>query len=312
MATPIFTAEHFQNEEAAFSFLESRVWPNGPVCPHCQGGAERIKRLHGKTTRIGLWKCYACMKPFTVKVGTVFESSHVALHLWLQAMHLMCSSKKGISSHQLQRTLGVTIKTAWFMSHRLREALRTVGMEPLGGAGAIVEADETYIGRKAGKQKKRGHGHKRVVMALVERGGSVRSFHVATGDGTTASEIIAKHVAPQSRLMTDETRIYDKAGAKLAGHETVNHGVGEYVRGEVHTNTIEGNFGLFKRGFNGIYQHCAEKHLHRYLTEFDFRYNHRVRLGVDDRARTDAALKGIVGKRLTYRTTRGQPAAHWF
>jgi transposase-like protein len=197
MAQPIFTAEHFQNEEAAFNFLESRIWPAGPVCPHCQGGAERIKKLYGTTTRVGLWKCYACMKPFTVKVGTVFESSHVKLHLWLQAMHLMCSSKKGVSSHQLHRTLGVTLKTAWFMSHRLREALRTVGMEPLGGEGAIVEADETYIGRKEGRKIARGHGHKRVVMALVERGGSVRSFHVATGDGLTASKLIAENVASE-------------------------------------------------------------------------------------------------------------------
>ena len=312
MAQPIFTAEHFQNEEAAFAFLEARIWPNGPVRPHCNGGAERIRKLSGKTTRVGLWKCYACMKPFTAKVGTVFEASHVKMHLWLQAMHLMCSSKKGVSSHQLHRTLGVTVKTAWFMSHRLREALRTVGMEPMGGEGSIVEADETYIGRKEGSTKRRGHGHKRTVIALVERGGSVRSFHVAAGDGATATKIVMENVAKQTRLMTDETRIYDRAGATLAKHETINHGIKEYVRGEIHTNTVEGYFGVFKRGMNGVYQHCAEKHLHRYLTEFDFRYNNRLRLGIDDRARTDAGLKGIVGKRLTYRTTCGKLPAHWF
>jgi transposase-like protein len=312
MAQAIFTAEHFQNEEAAFAFLEARIWPNGPVCVHCGAGAERIRKLAGKTTRVGLWKCYSCGKPFTVKVGTVFEASHVKLHLWLQAMHLMCSSKKGVSSHQLHRTLGVTLKTAWFMSHRLREALRVIGMEPMGGEGAIVEADETYIGRKAGTVKRRGHEHKRTVVALVERGGSVRSFHVDKATVATVGVILRENVSPASRLMTDESGLYMAIGAEYADHQAVNHSQDEYVRGEAHTQTIDGYFSVFKRGMKGIYQHCAEKHLHRYLTEFDFRYNHRIRLGIDDCARTDAGLKGAVGKRLTYRTTKGEPAAHWF
>jgi transposase-like protein len=304
MAQPILTAAHLQNEQAAFAFLEARVWPNGPVCPHC-GAMGRIKKLAGKTTRPGLWKCYDCMKPFTVKVGTVFESSHVALHLWLQAAHLMCSSKKGISSNQLHRTLGVTLKTAWFMSHRLREAMTTFGIEPLGGEGQTVEVDETYIGTKKGFKKPRGGGsHKNVVLALVERGGSVRSFHIDRASVPDILPIVRANIDHESRLMTDEAKLYEKVGTQFASHDTVHHAAGEYVRGDVYTNTVEGYFSVFKRGMKGIYQHCGERHLHRYLSEFDFRHNNRVRLGIGDVERTDRALKGIVGKRLTYRTAR--------
>jgi hypothetical protein len=269
----------------------------------------RIKKLAGKTTRPGLWKCYDCMKPFTVKVGTVFEASHVPLHLWLQATHLLCSSKKGISSNQLHRTLGVTLKTAWFMSHRLREAMKTFGVEPMGGEGAVVEIDETFIGKKEGAKVRRGYAHKRAVMTLIERrpeGGKARSFHV---EGTAAADllpIIKAHVNSGSHVMTDEAGQYAHLGKYFTEHDFVTHGTGEYVRGDVHTNTLEGFYSVFKRGMKGIYQHCGERHLHRYVTEFDFRYNNRIRLGVDDAARTDQALRGIVGKRLTYRTTRGQ------
>ncbi len=307
MAHPIFTAEHFQNEEAAFIFLEGRVWPHAPVCPHCAAGSDRIRKLAGKTTRTGLHKCYACMKPFTVKVGTVFESSHVKLHLWLQAMHLMCSSKKGISSHQLSRVLGVTVKTAWFMSHRLREAMTSVGFEPMGGEGSIVEIDETFIGQKKAKaDSARGYAHKHAVLTLVERGKGSRSFHV---DGTKASDLlplIKANVAPGTQVMTDEAGQYAHLSKHFARHDFVRHGAGEYGRGLVHTNTVENYYSVFKRGMKGIYQHCSERHLHRYVSEFDFRYSNRVKLGVDDRQRTDQALKGIVGKRLTYRTAGRQ------
>ncbi len=308
MAQPILTAQHLQSEAAAFAFLEARVWPNGPVCPHC-GAMGRIKKLAGKTTRPGLWKCYDCMKPFTVKVGTVIESSHVPLHLWLQAAHLLCSSKKGISSNQLHRTLGVTLKTAWFMSHRLREAMTAFGVEPMGGEGAVVEIDETFIGTKVGYPKVRqGYAHKRAIMTLIERrpeGGRARSFHVS---GTAAADllpIIRAHVNSGSHVMTDEAGQYHHLNKYFTEHDFVTHGKGEYVRGDVHTNTLEGFYSVFKRGMKGIYQHCGEGHLHRYATEFDFRYNNRVRLGVDDAERTDRVLKGIVGKRLTYRTTLG-------
>jgi transposase-like protein len=309
MAQPILTAKHLQDEEAAYAFLEARVWPNGPVCPHC-GCTGRIKKLAGKTTRVGLHKCYDCMKPFTVKVGTVFESSHVPLHFWLQAVHLLCSSKKGISSNQLHRTLGVTLKTAWFMSHRIREAMTAFGVEPMGGAGAIVEIDETFIGKKPGMPVRRGYAHKHAVMTLVERGKGSRSFHV---EGTAAADllpIIKAHVHSATYVMTDEAGQYAHLNKHFTEHDFVQHSAGEYGRGGIHTNTVEGFYSVFKRGMKGIYQHCGERHLHRYVAEFDFRYSNRMKLGVNDEARADRALKGIVGKRLTYRTTRGQVTDH--
>jgi len=303
MADAVLSAPHFHDEAAAYAFVEARVWPEGPVCPRCKGG-DRIGKLKGSSTRIGVYKCYACRKPFTVKVGTVFESSHVALHLWLQAMHLMCSSKKGISANQLHRTLGVTLKSAWFMSHRIRLAMTEGDMlPPMGGEGAVVEVDETFIGQKAGVPKQRGYAHKHAVLTLVERGKGSRSFHV---DGTKASDllpIIKANVLPGTRVMTDEAGQYAHVGKHFAEHGFTRHGQGEYVVGDVHTNTVEGFYSVFKRGMKGIYQHCSEKHLHRYVAEFDFRYSNRVKLGVDDKARTLTALRGIVGKRLTYRGT---------
>jgi transposase-like protein len=301
MSRSVLTAKALQNEADAYKWVESRVWPEGPICPHC-GGVDRISPMKGKSTRIGTYKCYQCRKPFTVKVGTVFEASHVPMRLWLQAMFLMCSSKKGISSNQLHRTLGVTLKTAWFMSHRIREAMRVVGVDPMGGAGKYVEADETYYGQKADEPKRRGVGHKHVILSLVERGGSARSFHV---EGTRISDlapVIRANIARDSALMTDEGTWYQEIGREFARHDAVKHREDEYVRGDAHTNTAEGFFSIFKRGMTGVYQHCNERHLHRYLAEFDFRYSNRVKLGVDDVARTERALKGIVGKRLTYRT----------
>jgi transposase-like protein len=307
MANSILSGKVLQNETAAYAWVEARVWPNGPVCPHC-GGTDRIGKMGGKATRIGLYKCYQCRKQFTVKVGTVFEDSHVPMNIWLQAMYLLCSSKKGVSSNQLSRTLGVTLKTAWFMSHRIREAMRVVGVGPMGGEGQEVEADETFIGRLEGQPKRtQGWGHKNVVVTLVERGGSARSFHV---DGVRVADIapiVRANVRFDSSIMTDEATHYREIGREFASHKTVTHSKDEYVRYEgaraVHTNTVEGYYSIFKRGMKGVYQHCKEKHLHRYLSEFDFRYSNRVRLGVDDIERTERAIKGIVGKRLTYRTT---------
>jgi transposase-like protein len=309
MSRSIFAADHFNDEAAAFAYVEARLWTKGRPCPHC-GVLDRSGALKGKTNRVGLYKCYACRKPFTVKVGTIFEDSHIAMRDWLVAIHLICSSKKGISSNQLHRTLGITLKSAWFLSHRIREAMRSGALAPMGGNGAPVEIDETYIGRKEGKPKARGgYQHKRAVLSLVERGGEVRSFHVDQAIKAEVVPIIRENIAKEAALITDESKLYNKIGKEFSTHETVEHSAYEYVRGEVHTNTIEGYFSIFKRGFKGIYQHCGEQHLHRYLAEYDFRYNNRVRFGIDDTTRADTALKGFAGKRLTYRTIGGQPAA---
>lgn len=314
----VLSAKHFHDEQAAYDFLEARVWPNGPVCPKC-GGVERISKMQGQSTRIGSYKCYQCRSKFTVKVGTVFESSHVALHVWLQAVALMSSSKKGISSNQLHRTLGVTLKTAWFMSHRIREAMRSGTLAPMGSAGGVVEADETYQGRRSTprdvrtsgqpflKKGKKGTPAKRAIIALVERGGEVRSFHVENADKLTVNKIVTANISHEAHVMTDESRIYNDVAGHAASHRAVRHSAGEYVRYEgdvtIHSNTVENVFSILKRGMGGVYQHCKEKHLHRYLAEFDFRYNNRIALGVGDQERADNALAGIVGKRLTYRTT---------
>ncbi len=297
------SAPYFHDEAAAYAELEATLWPNGPVCPHC-GSVERITLVKGG--RIGLRRCGPCKKQFTVKVGTVFESSHVPLHQWLQAVYLMCSSKKGISSHQLMRTLDVQYKTAWFMTHRIREAMKTGKLPFMGGPGGVVEIDETFIGKKADMPVRRGYAHKHAVMTLVERGpkgANARSFHV---DGTKASDllpIIKQHVHPDTHVMTDEAGQYAHLNEHFTEHDFVRHSAGEYGRGDIHTNTVEGFYSVFKRGMKGIYQHCSERHLHRYVAEFDFRYNNRAPLGVEDAERTERALKGIVGKRLTYRRT---------
>jgi transposase-like protein len=302
MQHSVLDAKHFHDENEAFAYLEARLWPNGPVCPHC-GGFDRISKMNGKSTRVGVYKCYQCRKPFRVTVGTVFESSHVPLRLWLQCVHLMASSKKGISSNQLHRTLGVTLKTAWFMSHRVREAMRVLGMEPMGGEGKIVEADETYIGQQAGLRTDVSRYHnKNMVVTLVERGGSARSFHTDGHSIASIVPIVRANIKRESRLMTDAANHYKAVGREFAEHGRVDHSRDEYVRGDIHSNTVENYYSVFKRGMKGVYQHCAEKHLHRYLAEFDFRYSNRVGLGVNDIGRADRALKGIVGKRLTYRT----------
>jgi transposase-like protein len=303
MSGSVLNAPHFHDEEAAYAFVEAHVWPQGRVCPKC-GTVDHSGKLAGKSTRVGVYKCYDCRKPFTVKVGTIFESSHIPLHQWLQAMFLICSSKKGISSNQLHRTLGCTLKTAWFLSHRIREAMKEPAWPgQLGGNGKIVESDETYFGQKKGIRKQRGFRHKHAVMSLVERGGKVRSFHVERVNSESVRKVLTAQVDPASRLMTDEAIYYKTPGKAFAEHQAVNHGKEEYVRGEAHTNTLEGFFSVFKRGMKGVYQHCSEAHLKRYLTEFDFRYNNRIALGINDSERTSRALRGVSGRRLTYRTT---------
>jgi len=294
------SAPHFHNEEAAFAFVEARVWPEGPVCPHC-GGFDRISKMGGKSTRLGLHKCYQCRKPFTVRMGTIFEASHVPLHIWLQAMYLIAGSKKGISSNQLHRTLGVTLKTAWFMSHRIREAMRSDSFMPMGGAGSVVEVDETFIGNLKGADRKRSFHHKMKILALVDRPtGEARSIVVDKVDMETLVPIVRANVHKETHVVTDEANAYRYLWHHFYNHSFVNHRSGEYGRDYIHTNTIEGYFSIFKRGMRGVYQFCAEKHLHRYLAEFDFRYSNRAALGCNDADRADRLLKGIVGKRLMY------------
>lgn len=291
---------YFHDETKAFEHLENVLWPEGPVCPHC--GSISGKHYDLRKTRLGLRKCSDCRKQFTVKVGTVFESAHIPLNKMLQAVYLMCSSKKGVSAHQLHRLLEVQYKTAWFLAHRIREAMRSGALAPMGGAGSIVEADETFIGRKEGSIKRRGHGHKNAVLSLVDRKNKqVRSFHIDSVSAATLVPIVKENVAKETAMATDEWSGYFSLGAHFASHESVSHKADEYVRGEVHTNTVEGYFSIFKRGMKGIYQHCREKHLHRYVAEFDFRYNNRSALGCEDQERAGKALRGVVGKRLTYR-----------
>lgn len=310
----VLSQKHFHDEKAAYRFVEARVWADGRVCPHC-GVSDRSGALKGKSTRIGVYKCYECRKPFTVKVGTIFESSHIKLHVWLQAIFLISSSKKGVSANQLHRTLGITLKSAWFLSHRIREAMREGGLDPLGGGGGVVEADETYFGKKSGERpevttsgrpftKRRGDARyqKRAIVSLVERGGRVRSFHVDRADKFTVANIVVNNIAKETRLHTDESLLYKGADGYFNTHETVHHASKEYARGDVTTNSVEGYFSIFKRGMKGIYQHCGEQHLHRYLSEYDFRYNNRAALGYNDEDRATKLLKGIVGKRLTYET----------
>lgn len=298
----MLSRKEFHDEQAAYDYVEARVWPHGATCPKC-GERERVSKMGGKSTRIGTYKCYKCRKPFTVKVGTIFESSHVPMHIWLQAIYLMCASKKGISSNQLHRTLGFTLKTAWFMSHRIREAMRDDNHFDFGSGGGVVEADETFIGREPGETPRRGVGWKMKVLALVDREtGKAKSIVVNDLKQSTVLPILRENLAREAVIYSDEAPHYVPAGKEFGGHEHVNHRRDEYVRGDIHTNTIEGFFSIFKRGMRGTYQHCAKKHLHRYTAEFDFRYSNRQALEISDSIRADIALKGIIGKRLTYQT----------
>ena len=278
----ILSKPYFHNEEAAYKFVESRLWHNGPVCPRCKE-TERVSKMQGKSTRIGTYKCYVCRKPFTVKIGTIFESSHVKMNLWLQAIFLIASSKKGISSNQLHRTLGVTLKNAWFMTHRIREAMRSDEFASFGSKGGAVEADETFIGhdktiKPKGQKKGRGYHHKNKVLSLVDRStGQARSFVVDDVKVNTLAAIVRQNLSREARLMTDEASQYT-----MVGHEFAEHGLVAHMK--------------------GVYQHCSHNHLHRYMAEYDFRYNNRIALGIDDQCRANNLLAGVVGKRLTYET----------
>jgi transposase-like protein len=319
MKQSVISRPEFYNEEAAYAYIEAHLWPKGPVCPHC-GSTKRIGKLNGKTTRVGLYKCYVCQKPFTVKIGTIFEDSHIPLRVWLQGMYLLCSSKKGISSNQLHRTLGITLKSAWFLSHRIREAMRSGDLAPFGGNGGIVESDETFIGKEPGAKVRKGYAHKRKVLSLIDRtSGKSRSMVVDNVDSKTIVPILQENIDRETRVMTDDAGQYAHIDENFTEHRVVRHSQGEYVSLKdrtVHTNCAEGFFSIFKRGMKGVYQHCKEEHLHRYLAEFDFRYNNRcsrpktkkrpARKGFDDVQRADVLLRGVVGRRLTYETTRGQ------
>ena len=313
----VLSAKHFHDEQAAYDWVEARLWPNGPVCPRCKG-TERVSLMGGQSTRIGTYKCYACRKPFTVKVGTVFESSHIPMHIWLQAIHLMAASKKGFSTQQFARTLGVSLKSAWFLSHRIREAMKDDGAIFGGGGGPdgkanIVEADETYFGQNPEVPFNRTPiRNMNAVMTLVDRStGRARSVVMSELNSSKILEIFRENVAREARLYTDDAQHYKPVGKEQAGHETVAHARGEFYKAgdaTIHTQTVENYYSVFKRGMRGTYQHCARKHLHRYCAEFDFRYSNRIALGVADHERADRLLKGAVGKRLTYRAAdSGRP-----
>ena len=312
----VLSKPYFHDEEAAFRFVEGLIWSSGPVCPKC-GGVDRISAIKAnpeKRVRYGLKKCGQCKSQFTVRMGTIFEESKLPLHKWLQAIYLMCSSKKGISAKQLERTLEVTYKTAWFLAHRIREAMRSGELAPFGQDGGAVEVDETYIGREPGKPVKRAFHHKMKVLSLVDRStGQVRSVVVDNIRPATIAPIVLDNLHREARLMTDEAGHYLAVGREFAEHGVVRHGQDEYVSADdrtIHTNTIEGYFSIFKRGMKGVYQHCSKKHLHRYLAEFDFRYSNRSALGCEDQERAMRAVIGGIGKRLTYhRPNLGAEAA---
>lgn len=298
----------YSDPDKAREHFEALHWPDGPVCPRCgTNDQSRITKLQGKSTRPGVYKCKDCRKPFTVTVGTVMERSKIPLNKWLAAMHLMTASKKGVSAHQLHRMLGITYEAAWFLAHRLREAMRDPNPAPIGGQNKVVEIDETYVG---GKAKNRAYAKKppkkEAVMSLVERQGEVRSFHVANVTAKTLRPIVVQVASRKSYIMTDESPVYPTMGREFSGHGTVNHSADEYVRADFwHTNTIENYFSILKRGVYGVYHHVSEAHMKRYLVEFDFRYNTRE---LTDAERAAKALKGARGKRLTYRRT--DEAAH--
>lgn len=316
----VLDKSYFHDEAAAFAHVEALLWADGRACPHCGvvDNSYPLKNQRSKpskknptgTERHGLYKCGSCRKQFTVRIGTIFEESHLPLHLWLQAIHLVCSSKKGISAHQLHRTLEVQYKTAWFLEHRIREAMRSGDFSPMGGSGKVVEVDETYIGkwdsvtRKELKDEKaRGLAFKNTVLTLVERGGKARSFHIDSASVATLLPILRANLLRETTMMTDAHPSYRPVGAEFAAHEWVDHSANEYMRGTIGTNTVEGFYSIFKRGMKGVYQHCSEKHLHRYLAEFDFRYSNRSALGVEDQERAGLALVGVKGKRLTYKAS---------
>jgi transposase-like protein len=317
----VLSAPYMHDEAAAFAHVEAMLWTDGPVCPHC-GVVDSAYPLTGVRTkaskknpegkeRHGLWKCRDCRGQFTVRKGTIFEESHLPLHLWLQAIHLMVSSKKGISSHQLHRILGITYKSAWFLTHRIRECMRDGALAGFGGDGGIVEVDETFIGHKHKKAEgARGYAHKNAMLTLIDRNsGKSKSFVVENVKAATLLPILRENIAKEAIVYTDEAKQYGKVGKHFADHDFTTHSKGEYVRGNVHTNTLEGYFSIFKRGMKGIYQHCGKQHLHRYAAEFEFRYNNRIANGFDDSQRAESVLGAVSGKRLTYKSPHASKVA---
>jgi transposase-like protein len=311
MAHSVFDQPQFLDEAAAFAYVEAQLWPEGPVCPHCGAFGDDVGKLNGKTTRLGLHKCYQCSGHFTVRQGSIFESSHLPLHLWLQVIHLMCASKKGISTRQVQRMLRCSMKTAWHLTHRIREAMREGEFFPFGSGGATVEVDETFLHRDPENQRPDGRqtiATKMTVVSLIEREtGRARSFVAERYDLASILPIVTANLSREAKLRTDDSVMYRSFAWRIqeGGHQSVNHSAGEYVRRDdptIHTNTVEGFFNVFKRGMIGVYQHCDKRHLHRYLAEFDFRYSNRSALGVEDIERADAAIRGAKGRRLTYQT----------
>ncbi len=307
--TADFSNPIFHDETKAREWLEARIWPDGPICPKC-GVIGQATLMQGNSHRPGLYQCNACREPFTVTVGTLYERSHIPLHKWLAATHLMMASKKGMSALQIGRLLGLSKKTAWFVCHRIRESLRETNPDMLGGEGKTVEIDESFVGgleknKHRSKRKHQGTGGtgKEAVFALVERGGRVRSHHVPAVNAKTLRPILKAQLKGKTVVVTDEGSAMKLVGSEFENHESVNHSIGEYVRGDAHTNTIEGYFSIMKRGINGVYHHVSQQHLKRYLAEFDFRYNERSALGVNDAERMEKSVGGIVGKRLTYRRT---------
>jgi len=324
MARSVLDAPRFHSEEAAFAHVEALLWPNGPVCPHanrttgviCASLPQRASKLTiyakprkdgTRALRHGVYRCKHCRNQFTVRQGTIFAESQLPMHLWLQVIHLMNASKKGLATRQVQRLLNCSMETAWFLTHRVREMMKpdSNGGVSMGGPGTTIEADETYIGATAGKKKWRPPVEKAPVVSLVERHGKVQSFHVPNVRAETIGTVLAAHARRQSKLMTDDAHVYNQIGKGFAKHETIGHSYGEYVRGEVHTNTVEGFFSILKRGLFGTYQHVSEAHLQRYLTEFDFRYSNRQALGIDDATRAALTVRGAKGKRLTYAAASG-------
>ncbi len=303
-----------QDDDLAREWFEARIWPNGPVCPHCGStGDDGVTKLCGVKHRPGLYQCNGCRQQFTVTVGTVMERSKIPLHIWLKAMYLLATSKKGMSTHQLHRMLGVSLKSTWFLMHRIREAAREPYLGTLmGGRGLPVQADETFVGRKttrAGEVRKRGYAAKEPVITLVD-GKQARSFHVPEVNGATLKPILREQISPAAMVFTDEATYYRGIAADFpAGHFTVQHNIGEYVRGGATVNACENYFSILKRGIYGTYQHVSPTHLKRYVAEFDFRFNNRVGLGINDMERTEKLARGAVGKRLTYQRTRGQSEA---
>jgi transposase-like protein len=297
----------FHDDDAAREYLETVLWPQGPVCPRCGVMGDRITKMGGKSLRPGVYNCKDCRKPFSVTVGTVMERSHIPLSKWVLATRLMAASKKGMSAHQLHRMLDTSYEAAWFLFHRLREAAVDVDPAPLGGEDKFVEADESYIGGKARNKAYGPPPKKMAVFTLVERSGEARSKHIANVTAETVRPLIVTAASRKSRFRTDESGVYWKVGEEFKTHETVVHSADEYVRGDAHVNTAEGYFAILKRGIYGIYHHVSEAHLHRYLAEFDFRYSNRSKLGIEDTERAATLLRGTKGKRLLYRQPNEAP-----